>query len=67
MIPVILGRYNNIYELPREILTAIPGVEIVEMERNREDGMCCGACGDRRKACQHGTYGTSSCRQSNDD
>lgn len=40
-----LGRYNNIYELPRDILKSIPGVEIVEMERNRQTGMCCGAGG----------------------
>jgi Fe-S oxidoreductase len=40
-----LGRYNNQYDAPRFILHSIPGVELIKMERNKENGMCCGAGG----------------------
>jgi Fe-S oxidoreductase len=40
--PCFLGRYNNIYDEPRQILQRIPGIEMVEMERNRKDAFCCG-------------------------
>src|SRR5699024_5560139 len=39
------GRYNNVDDLPRETLKAITGLELVEMVRTKEDGMCCGAGG----------------------
>ncbi len=41
-----LGRYNDIYDSPREILNAIPGVQLVEAEYwTRNKGLCCGAGG----------------------
>ncbi|MBX3188100.1 MAG: (Fe-S)-binding protein [Labilithrix sp.] len=41
-----LGRYNDIYESPREILKAIPGVELVEPDYwTKTRGLCCGAGG----------------------
>ena len=41
-----LGRYNNIYDSPRDILKSIPGVTVVEPTGNTKDrGMCCGAGG----------------------
>lgn len=38
-----IGRAQGIYEPPREMLKAIPGVDFVEMEHNREEGLCCGS------------------------
>ncbi len=43
--PCYLGRYNNIYDEPREIINAIPGIELVEMNNNRENSFCCGGGG----------------------
>jgi Fe-S oxidoreductase/FAD/FMN-containing dehydrogenase len=37
------GRAQGIFEPPRDMLKAIPGVDYVEMEHNREEGMCCGS------------------------
>jgi Fe-S oxidoreductase len=41
-----LGRYNGVYESPRQILSRIPGVELVEPTYWKKDkGLCCGAGG----------------------
>ncbi|MBC7343357.1 MAG: 4Fe-4S dicluster domain-containing protein [Clostridia bacterium] len=42
-----LGRYNEIYHQPRSILARVPGVKLVEMERNHGKSFCCGAGGGR--------------------
>ena len=45
--PCFLGRHNRIFEAPRELLGSLPSVDMVEMPRNRERAMCCGAGGAR--------------------
>jgi len=37
------GRAQGIYEPPRDMLKAIPGIDYVEMEHSREEGLCCGS------------------------
>ncbi|MBB3112663.1 Fe-S oxidoreductase [Paenibacillus phyllosphaerae] len=40
-----LGRYNDEYKAPRDLLRAMSGVKLIEMEHNRSRSLCCGAGG----------------------
>jgi Fe-S oxidoreductase len=44
--PCDLGRKNGVFEAPRAIINAIPGMKLKEMPNNRENAMCCGGGGD---------------------
>ena len=45
--PCYLGRYNEIFQPPRQVLKSLPGVKLVEMEANRWKSLCCGGGGGR--------------------
>lgn len=45
--PCFLGKQNQIFEEPRQILKSIPGLRLVEMERSRERSLCCEGGGGR--------------------
>ncbi len=43
--PCYLGRHHGEYNAPRDILTSIPGIKLIEMERNKDKALCCGMGG----------------------
>jgi len=45
--PCFLGKQNHIFDEPRAVLKAIPGLKLVEMDRNRERSLCCEGGGGR--------------------
>ncbi len=48
--PCHIGRHMGIYKAPREVLEKIPGIELIEMVRNRHNAWCCGSGGGVRSS-----------------
>ncbi len=45
--PCYLGRHNEIYDEPRDLLTKVTGIELLEMTDSRKNSLCCGGGGGR--------------------
>jgi Fe-S oxidoreductase len=45
--PCYLGRHNDIFDEPREVLKKVPGLSLIEMSETRIDSLCCGGGGGR--------------------
>ena len=43
--PCHLGRHMGLYDIPRELISKIPGIELIEMKRIKQNAWCCGAGG----------------------
>ena len=48
--PCYLGKHNDIFDPPRQLLKEIPGIELLEMKMARKDSLCCGGGGGRMYA-----------------
>lgn len=49
--PCFLGRHGKVFDAPREVMNAMPGLNLVEMERNRRWSYCCGSGAKITSAC----------------
>ena len=45
--PCYMGRHNDVYDEPRNVLKAVSGLELVEMPEFGKDSLCCGGGGGR--------------------